>query len=369
MNQRLKVLSIFVFKANDYHINKHHKGVKVKRFGKKILLLTLLLIIVMLLLNFLGIQAGNIYKDGAALVCEAKRDMVRSGQVRFQEGKVNVLFMGTSRILAGIQPLLFDRLSGGQTYSYNLALPALTIGSSYFVLRDYLGRNPPPAYIILQLAINRCKNCYTYNYYATQGISSFDELLTIFKNVENKSIILNYIFPFRMYKNFIFKYLYNILLHPASIRQIKTANRKILEKMTADRGFYYIKEQAVDEDERIPRTSPSSTTTPDFPPDYDPFADPFVEKFFDLTREKGIHVILIQPVYRENQYSQYKTMPYQYKSLLERYPHVMVAKNAWKLKFYPINLFADHTHLNPEGAELYTREIFNEFFHLWPGAF
>jgi len=56
-------------------------GKTMKRFAKKMLLLAVLLASAVTALNLLGIKAGSIYKDGAALVCEAKRRMVRPGAI------------------------------------------------------------------------------------------------------------------------------------------------------------------------------------------------------------------------------------------------------------------------------------------------
>ena len=60
----------------------------VKRFVKKVLILICLLCCIVVVLNFVGIQAGKIYKDGAALVCESKREMVRSGAIHYKKNKM-----------------------------------------------------------------------------------------------------------------------------------------------------------------------------------------------------------------------------------------------------------------------------------------
>jgi hypothetical protein len=336
-------------------------------FFKKLLLLALLLILAATGLNFLGIRAGKVYKDGAALVCETKRQMVRSGDIAHHTGKINLLFLGTSRILAGINPVLFDRLAGGKTFSYNLALPALPISSSYFVLSEYIERNPPPRYVAIQLYINRCRNCTLYNYYAAQGLRRLQEIFSLFMNMKNKSIIFNYFFPFRMYKYFTVSYLHNILHRPEAIRKTQRQNRSILERMKKENGYYFIKEQAVAEDNRLPEDFKEKNTRPaQKASEFDPYDDPFVKKFFDLALEKGIKVLLIQPAYRPNQYLQFEHLPLHYDIILQHYPNVNVAPDAWKLKFYPNSSFSDQTHLNPEGANRYTTEIFNEFKKAFP---
>jgi hypothetical protein len=72
-------------------------------------------------------------------------------------------------------------------------------------------------------------------------------------------------------------------------------------------------------------------------------------------------------VYRVGQYLQYEQIPLQFSSVLERYDHVFTAADGWKKKFYDYRYFADKTHLNPEGAERFTTEVFNEFLSVFPG--
>ncbi len=342
----------------------------MKLFIKKILLLGLLLLLIILVLNYLGVKAGDIYKDGAALVCETKREMVRSGEISYVKGRINVLFMGTSRILAGIVPTYFDWLNGGKTFSFNLAFPALPISSAYFVLKDYLAKNPPPGYVVMELYINRCKKCTLFNYYANQGHSGLKEIASLFMTSKDKSIIINYFFPFKMYKFFVFNYFFDRISRPTNIPGIKEKNRSILSLMKKERGYYFIEEQAVTEDRQLQEEfEKRKSGVLEKGLEYDPFSDPYTKKFFDLTLEKNIKVLLIQPVYREAQSLQYKEMPLQFASILRRYRNVYMAKEGWKLKFYERRFFGDITHLDKDGALMYTKEIFTEFNEVFPVVF
>ncbi|UCH98183.1 MAG: hypothetical protein JSV88_15405, partial [Candidatus Aminicenantes bacterium] len=285
--------------------------------------------------------------------------------------KINVLFMGTSRILAGIAPTFFDELSGGRTLSYNLALPALPISSAYFVLKDYLEKNPSPEWIIMQLHINRCRKCTLFNYYSSQGLIRLGEIFSLFMNTQSKNIAVNYIFPFKMYKFFTVQYLYNGIFHPSRLRRLQEDNRIILDRMIGERGYYFIEEQAVSPDNRLPDDfgeMEKINAAAQQGPEYDPFDDPFVEKFFDLTRENGVKVLLIQPVYWENQLLQYEKIPLQFEMILKEYDHVFLAKQGWKLRRYENRLFSDRTHLNKDGAKRFTREIYQEFHEVFPGV-
>jgi hypothetical protein len=339
----------------------------VKLLIKKLALLAFLLTLVIMGLNFLGVRAGTAYKDGAALVCQTKREMVRDGTVHYKKNKVNVLFLGTSRILAGIAPVLFDELSGKQTFSYNLALPALPISSSYFLLRDWLEKNPAPQYIVMELYTNRCHKCALFNYYANQGLVRWDEMLSLFFNSPSKTIVLDFIFPFRMYKFFTIRYLYHRIFQPSRLRQVQDYNRAILDRVREERGYYFIEEQAVSSDNRLPANFMEEEQANHLTKkmEFDPFMDPYVERFFDLTAEKGIKVLLIQPAYRKHQLLQYEKKPQQWEAILRRYSHVYISHRGWELTFYENQLFSDKTHLNRDGSRQFTWKIYRQFHEVF----
>jgi len=330
----------------------------VKRFWKRSLLLLLLLLMMVVALNRLALTAGNYFKDGAAQVCQSKRRMVQNGEFHYMPGKMNVLFMGTSRILAGIQPLLFDELNENRTHSYNLALPALPIGSAYFMLKDFLSQNPAPQYVVLELYLSRCRTCTLFNYYAVQGISGFGEKLTLALHARNKSILWNILLPLRMYRDFIPRYLIQRLLTPKELLRTATTNRQLLDRMESLRGYYFIAEQASIDAGKDSPPGPAEQKKSSM---QDPFQDPFVEKFFHLTQTQGIQVMLIRTPYREGQYIQFQEIPDDFLMIMQRYPNVTTAPEGWKLQFYAPQYFSDKSHLTEAGAAVYTGEIQKQF--------
>ncbi|MCP4154709.1 MAG: hypothetical protein GY757_43715 [bacterium] len=338
----------------------------MKLFFKKVSLFILLVAIVISALNVLGLKAGDIYKDGASIICESKRDYARTGPGPHRDGETGaknperILVMGTSRIMAGFRPRVFDKLSGGTTLTTNFALPALPISAYYFLLKDYLKTNPPPATILLEL--KTIAGMAMFHRYANQGISGLGEILSYMRNISDKNVAANYFLPIRMYKYYIARYLSNKLRHPAALAKNRKRNRNIVKKMLEDRGYYFIAEQALFPDKRLPEGyGLKKGKLPDTPPQLDPFADPYVEKFFDLAQREKIPVQLIQPVYRVDQCLQYKEVSRQYRAVMQRYSVVTTGPGGWKLKFYKNKYFADLVHLNPEGAEIYTGEIYREF--------
>ncbi|MCP4155011.1 MAG: hypothetical protein GY757_45225, partial [bacterium] len=258
----------------------------MKLFFKKIILLVFLVVLVVSALNVLGVKAGSIYKDGASIICESKRELARTGpgpniesgakdKAAINKGKspMTLLVMGTSRIMAGIRPRVFDKLSGGTTLTTNFALPALPIGVYYFLLKDYLKTNPPPGTILLEL--KTITGMTLFHRYANQGISGFGELLSYMLNISDKNVAANYFLPIRMYKYYIPKYLRNKLRHPAVLAKNGKRNGDIVKKMLEDRGYFFIAEQALFPDKRLPEGyGLKKGKLPDTPPQLDPFEDP-----------------------------------------------------------------------------------------------
>ena len=315
-------------------------------------------------LNSFAIRAGNAFKDGAAKVCEYKRNMVRDGRAAPVRGRTIVLFMGNSKILAGPIPDHFDALSGNQTYSYNLALPALPIGPQFFVLKDYLERNPAPQYIVTTLSTERGNAPGLFDKYALQGISMPHELAAYARLRKSKPILMNWLFPIRMYKQETLKYGFAMLLDRDSIRRARDTDRRTMRAIERDRGYYYIRDKVAFPGGRLPDDFMPQNGMHRKCDQFNPFEDPFTGMFFSLAREQGITVMLVEPPVLEKEFAPCPGMPRQYAAILERYPNVRMARNGWRRKSFPNRFFSDPTHLNREGAQRYTEAIYKEFLEI-----
>lgn len=335
----------------------------MKSFFLKLLLFALIGAALLLALKALADRAGNVYKDGAAIVCEHKRLLVRKGMVKYAPGKTNILFMGNSKILAGLIPETFDKLSGGKTYSYNLALPALPIAPLYFTLKDYLKTNRPPDYIIMTLHVDPGTAPGLFDKYAIQGIDFPAELLSYVNHRKNKTVALNYFIPARIYSQETFQYLIFSLLKRSNIRSTIARNRSTIAQTDSERGYYYITDQALYPGGRLPDNYGRGTLSLKKHEIFNPYIDPYVKMFFDLCKStRTTKVILIEPPILNNEFEPWSVMPEQYSTLLRDYPGtILMAPSGWRRKTFPNNQFSDPVHLNRHGATLYTEQIYNEF--------
>lgn len=302
------------------------------------------------------LSVARYQKDGASVICEAKRKFVRHGGVVWQRKQLNVLFMGNSKILSGIIPRTFDSVLNGKTNSFNLALPALPIAPNYFELRDYLKHSPAPEWVILYVSVNNgSKPDQWFDYYALQGISFPDELVSYLLNRKDKTVILNYFTPFQVYKNV----LSQALISKKSGEFGRNA-KDIALAMLHDNGYYFIKEQAVFPDFRLPDTfglniPPISISQVDID------NDPYVSRFFSLCQERRIKVLLIEPAQRRGSVLDCYSLPVHYRTLLRRYKNVVMAPGGYYPPLLENKYFSDKSHLNPDGAEIYTKLIAEEF--------
>ncbi len=318
----------------------------------RLLLLAALLFLSTLGLNWLGERAGSVYKDGAALVCEGKRRALRAGFFAPPPGRAAVLFFGTSRILAGIVPGRFDKLTGPHVHSVNLALPGLPIAAHYLELRDYLARHPPPRFIVMQLYTNRCVRCGLFDYYMAQGVDRWRDLPELLPDRRSRGVLPNALFPFRMYKYMVGEYLHERVTRPRRRLRLEQNNRDTLQRMLDARGYYFI---------NTPAGGAAEMEEGGQAMEFDPFADPFTERFFRLARSRGSRILLIEAPQRPGQYRPYAAMPRQHAMLLSRYDNVRMARNGWQIKTLPAEHFVDQSHLTPRGALLYTRRVAEEF--------
>ena len=332
---------------------------------KKLLLHTTIILFLIVLLNQLAIRSSKVYKDGASIVCEEKRIAVRKKIWKASEDKINVLYFGASGILTALIPEVFDSVLNQQTYSMNLALPALPIGSYYHYFLDYLENNPAPEHIIMTYHVDD-EPILLFNTYGNQGINFPREVVSYFLNRPDKNQIINYLLPFHVYWKSLFRYYYNSVFNPSHIEETSKRNELIVRDMIKERGYYFIMEQARFPDGRLPENYMEESDCPDCELKiFDPDTDVYVDRFFKLTKELNVEVLLISYPVRKGVYKQFETTPEPIRKLVDRYENISIPSDGWKLPFYPNKYFSDPVHLNKSGALLFTKDIAQEFNRIY----
>lgn len=330
-------------------------------FSRKLAIFVALNIVVIGLGEAAVLHAVKIYNDGAGIVCAAKRVAVRDGRLGGKPGATNIVSLGDSRVLAGMIPDVFDAAVGRGVYSTNLALPALPIGPDLYVLRDYVERSGAPAFVILYLRPTGKEEVF-FDHYANQG-STLAEVLSYAFERRDTGVLMSRLNPMAMYDYPFREWLRDAILRPQAIDALRASNEAIVTQMLLDRGYYNIREQQLFSNGRVPDDFETSPWPPEEPFELDD--DPYMPAFFEYARAQGIHVLLVEVPSRRPLAAERNAMPNYYRDALERYANVRMAKEAWRVKKYPNRLFSDVTHVNPEGAALFTRRVAEEFLEVY----
>ncbi|MEI8197859.1 MAG: hypothetical protein WCI73_18340 [Phycisphaerae bacterium] len=336
----------------------------VRRPWRRVLVFVALTLLVLGAANAALTWAVWSYKPHHLVVLEAKRAAVRDGRFATRAGAVPVLFFGNSITLAGLQPQVFDTLSGHATDSWNLGLPALPISAHYYVLRDYLARNPAPGYIVLQLAVDDGNNPYFDN--ACEGAGPL-EILALACYTPYHRILLNYFNPRQRYSDAVNQMAYDAVFARAHLADHVAQARRVAAEAIAERGYYLIQAQAypdgrLPDDFAIHNPEPRPAPTPDF----NVAQDSYVEAFFQLAQAHQFQVLLIEPPVLANTHTARAAPAPYYRTLLDRYPNAHLAPDGWRSRLYEPALFADPVHLNRAGAAVFTNDVYRQFAAVFP---
>jgi hypothetical protein len=360
----------------------------------------LVFIALFIITGVLFIQISYLYEEGTEQIVRIKREWVKQKD-RFKEipGKDTVIFLGNSKITAGLIPELFDRETGNKTHSFNLSLPALPLAPHYFLLRDYLKNNVPPKYIIMTFNPGRYDN-ELFPIYSIQG-AGLSEAWQYALVSKNSDVLFNYIFPWSFYfpefkrylkgKIFILmpdlerekfkkRFIINAKSHETYLHDwssifdsIFLISEQIAMKressLVKNRGYYFIVEQAALggelPDDYISKLKINIEKQKQFFIDHAKMDDPFVDKFFSLTKSYGIKVVLISDYAMVDQLDQIEAPPSSWTYLKSKYDNVYFANNGFYRFFYEPKYFSDPVHVNPQGAIRYTKAIAQEFHDIF----
>ncbi len=317
-----------------------------------------------LAMSWLAHRAGDVYKQGVFMVGERKRNWAREKN-SFQKDKLSVVFLGNSIQLAGLKPDVFDAALKGKTESFNLALPALPIGPGYFAVKEMTESWGRPDVIVVRLVGDSGKEPGLFDYNAIQGMGFPGEFLSYLLHRQNKIFALNYLVPLRMYTNETFRYLKDLVFDPAHIEKTRLRNAAVLEQLVRDRGWYYVEQQKIFEDGKLPDNYELATSTaalaPIPPGNFDWASDPYLRKFFDFALANNIQVLLVGSVFRSGTSGLYSGKSAAFVEIPKAYPNVRVSSDSWQNKLLPNRFFSDKTHLNPDGAKVYSEMIARDF--------
>lgn len=280
-------------------------------------------------------------RNGTRIIVDAKLEDIERGRLfpKDEASPFRVVFFGHSRVLAGFQPDLFDKLSAGKVSSYNLGLP----GEERFVeaVESMVRGGTIPTHVFLLLA---------------WPPEAFEP--TIWKWFDSDKPIIEAMFPFRSMPRDFFVFL-ALSRQRGGIEAFYNYGRQSVIDMRRDRGYYFIEGGALFPDHRLPADFTSPSDDPTRVAARDVYAKgPYFARLQALAQKHGFRYYLVPSHYREQACAPAPSVNEATEQQLANHPEFAVIGPDYYR--YPNKLFSDPVHLNREGAELYTTDLWNQ---------
>jgi hypothetical protein len=277
-------------------------------------------------------RAFPLIRPGHELIYQLAKDTVRTGVVFPTDvTATRVAVFGDSRVQAGFVPALLDRLSGGATYSFNLGLP----NDTRFLdeLRTLVRRDQAPDVVALTLP----------------WIARAEETPLLEDDVAFVEAVLPFRPLFRDGTLFVLR-----SLTRGGPRAYYVQARENVDRARRDRGYFFIEGMSHFPGHRLPDGFVLDGDDPDEPhPRRIPLEGPAFEEVLELRERAGFRVVFVPSYLRVGNRAP-SSAPPELRSALGVYGIEVRGPDYW---LYPNRLFSDPGHLNPEGAEHYTREL------------
>jgi hypothetical protein len=275
-------------------------------------------------------------RNGADLIYEVKAEAIRHRPLLDHAKPCRVLIFGSSKVLAGFVPDLFDSLSGATVSSYNLGLP----NGKFFLgdLERLCQRGQNPTHVLVP------------DTWADEPQPSF----SIFRlGVEDRRVV-NTLFPFRWLPRDLSLFLIRAWNY-GGLRAFYAHSRRQPQKMLEQRGYYFIEGESHFPGHRLPEGFRLETDTPNqIRPRAVPTDGPTFQRLAALAQRYDFKVILVPLHFRQGEYAAPPQVSQSAQALAGQPRFSAVGPDYYLL---PNRYFSDEAHLNPEGASLYTRRL------------
>jgi hypothetical protein len=268
------------------------------------------------------------------IVYDAKvHDLSRS--VQFTENiKNRILIFGDSRILSGFIPELFDD-SGSITRSFNFGLPATVHFLS--VLEDIVKGGQIPTHVILTVG------------WSQDNMDGSDNA-----SPDDQKKLIDSLFPFRMLPRDLTLFLIRSRNRGGIIKYYRYGSQCV-KNMLAERGYYFIEGQSMYPDHRLPEGFRLKKDRPDkvLLRRFNTGSRIF-KRLKELHDQHGINFYIVPCYYRKGAYAE-PSIQNSNAEVFKKYKGFQVLGPEYYL--FPNKYFSDPAHLNPEGAEVYTKKL------------
>ena len=320
-----------------------HEAARCERLRLQWLGLSSILGFAVLWLFFYGVfQKFPYLSEGSEVIYRAKIDQEFHGAI-FPRGTAarRVLMFGTSTTLAGFIPDRFDGLAaadGLEVSSYNSGYP----GRSEFVpqlSRMVQDKSNIPDVVLL-----------------TVPWAPSEKARGLFRPLPDDHKIADFLFPFRHLFRDSLSFLITSREHGGPAVFYRESRRNV-SRMLEDRGYYFISEQSRYPNNRLPDNFHLGSDQPNLVSLRT--ADAGSSELLQLKNIlEGNHIqcYFVPDYQREGKVAPAPEVDRPFAELLQNHTNCRVLGPDYYL--LPNRMFSDQTHLNPEGAKVYTEAIY-----------
>jgi hypothetical protein len=301
----------------------------LRGLGRDFLLFGLLLAAIWIALDRVD-RAVPQLRPGASHIYAEKHRLIAEGGVFPTEAPVRVAIWGDSRVLAGFRPAQFDALAGESVQSYNLGFPAT--GEFVGALRRLVASGQTPTHVLMTQS-------WSHSTKSNWRLA-----------LEDDKGMMEALFPFRYLPRDLGNLRWNTF---EGFDVLREQTQRNLDLVRADRGYFFIRSLALYPDERLPGDYSQPTDAPDtsWRRSCRPVGRQW-EFLVSLAQDHGVRFVFVPTYYREGRFA--PAEPSVWADSIAASGMQLLGPDYWLL---PNRWFSDQVHLNPEGAEGYTRRL------------
>jgi len=272
---------------------------------------------------------------GSEIVTNEKLHFIKTESIFPPVAKRRLVIFGDSRVLSGFIPSLFDKLSRGTIYSYNLGIP----DTKMFIplMENIINRGQIPTDIFITIP--------------WQELTKKNPLVFI----DNDNEIIKKLVPFRyLIRNL--SIFMNRSRYRGGVRKLYDESKQSAKEVLENRGYYFIAGQSLYKNDELPDDFSFTSDQPDkYCPRGVPPKNELYKKLTHMLEAHSINAYFV-PIYSRTGACKPNPEPnVELTKAFENNSRIQVIGADYFS--FPNKLFSDPVHLNRNGAKVYTTKI------------